>query len=183
MYNNTTYKVEEVGHFLLKREKREKLSAGEVGYIIAGVKTVADVRTGDTITLQDKPCSQPLPGFKEVKPVVFASIYPIASDDYQDLADSLEKLKLNDASFIFEKDSSVALGQGLPLWLFRTSSSGYSSRKDWKENMIFPLFCPYPACVTASRSKTTRLFMWITPHTIPDPAEIAKGKNLISEQA
>ncbi|MGB5218815.1 MAG: translation elongation factor 4 [Smithella sp.] len=112
MYNSTTYKVEEVGHFLLTRAKRDKLSAGEVGYIIAGVKTVADVRTGDTITLQNQPCNQPLPGFKEVKPVVFASIYPIASDDYQDLADSLEKYKLNDASFIYEKDSSAALGQG-----------------------------------------------------------------------
>jgi len=112
MSSSATYKVEEVGHFLLTRAKRDKLSAGEVGYIIAGVKTVADVRTGDTITLQDRPCSLPLPGFKEVKPVVFASIYPIASDDYQDLADSLEKYKLNDASFIFEKDSSAALGQG-----------------------------------------------------------------------
>ncbi len=112
MSNGTTYKVEEVGHFLLQRAKREKLFAGEVGYIIAGVKTVSAVRTGDTITLQSRPCSQPLPGFKEVKPVVFASIYPIASDDYQDLADSLEKYKLNDASFIYEKDSSAALGQG-----------------------------------------------------------------------
>lgn len=112
MSNNATYKVEEVGHFKLTRVKRNHLSAGEVGYIIAGVKTVSDVRTGDTITHQDRPCRQPLPGFKEVKPVVFASIYPIASDDYQDLADSLEKYKLNDASFIFEKDSSAALGQG-----------------------------------------------------------------------
>ena len=112
MSSGAIYKVEEVGHFLLQRAKRDKLSAGEVGYIIAGVKTVSDVRTGDTITHQDKPCAQPLPGFKEVKPVVFASIYPIASDDYQDLADSLEKYKLNDASFIYEKDSSAALGQG-----------------------------------------------------------------------
>jgi len=112
MSNQATYKVEEVGHFKLTRIKQNKLSAGEVGYIIAGVKTVSDVRTGDTITLANNPCKQPLPGFKEVKPVVFASIYPIASDDYQDLADSLEKYKLNDASFIFEKDSSIALGQG-----------------------------------------------------------------------
>jgi len=110
--NGAVYKVEEVGHFLLQRAKREKLSAGEVGYIIAGVKTISDVRTGDTITLLNRPCSQPLPGFKEVKPVVFASIYPIASDDYQDLADALEKYKLNDASFVYEKDSSAALGQG-----------------------------------------------------------------------
>ena len=106
------YKVEEVGHFLLARRKRELLAAGEVGYIIAGIKTIADVHTGDTVTLADRPCAGPLPGFKEVKPVVFASIYPIASDDYEDLAVSLEKYKLNDASFIYEKDASVALGQG-----------------------------------------------------------------------
>ena len=111
-YNNASYKVEEVGHFLLRREKRKSLSAGEVGYIIAGVKTVSDVRTGDTITLENRPCEKPLHGFKEVKPVVFASIYPIAADDYENLTDSLEKYKLNDASFIYEKDSSTALGQG-----------------------------------------------------------------------
>jgi GTP-binding protein LepA len=112
VYNNATYRVEEVGHFLLQRQKRDSLSAGDVGYIIAGVKTVSDVRTGDTITLENRPCPKPLPGFKEVKPVVFASIYPIASDDYTDLADSLDKFKLNDASFVYEKDSSAALGQG-----------------------------------------------------------------------
>jgi len=112
MYNRATYRVEEVGHFLLHREKRDVLAAGEVGYIIAGVKTVSDVRTGDTITLDERPCSQPLPGFREVKPVVFASIYPIASDDYEDLKVALEKYQLNDASFIYQKDSSVALGQG-----------------------------------------------------------------------
>jgi GTP-binding protein LepA len=112
VYNNATHRVEEVGHFLLQRQKRESLAAGDVGYIIAGVKTVSDVRTGDTITLENRPCLKPLPGFKEVKPVVFASIYPIASDDYTDLADSLDKFKLNDASFVYEKDSSAALGQG-----------------------------------------------------------------------
>ncbi len=112
IYNNATYKVEEVGRFLLTREKRESISSGEVGYIIAGVKTVSDVQIGDTITGNDRPCEAPLPGFKDVKPVVFSSIYPIASDDYEDLAVSLEKYKLNDASFIYQKDSSVALGQG-----------------------------------------------------------------------
>jgi GTP-binding protein LepA len=112
MFNNTVYRVEEVGYFRLIREKRDQLSAGEVGYIIAGVKTVSSVSIGDTITLDNRPCDKPLPGFKEVKPVVFASIYPIASDDYEDLSDALEKYKLNDAAFIYEKDSSVALGQG-----------------------------------------------------------------------
>ena len=112
MYNSTTYKVEEVGHFLLSRSKRDRLASGEVGYVIAGVKTVADVRVGDTITLNDRPCEKPLPGFREIKPVVFASIYPISSDDYMDLAVALEKYTLNDASLIYQKDSSVALGQG-----------------------------------------------------------------------
>ncbi|MCU0577512.1 MAG: translation elongation factor 4 [Desulfobacterota bacterium] len=112
MFNDSVYRVEEVGRFGLSRERRDRLSSGEVGYIIAGVKTVSSVSIGDTITLEDRPCGRPLPGFKEVKPVVFASIYPIASDDYEDLAEAVEKYKLNDSAFIYEKDSSVALGQG-----------------------------------------------------------------------
>ena len=112
MYNNAVWKVEEVGRFGLVREKRDQLGAGEVGYIIAGIKTVSSVSIGDTITLDDRPCDAPLPGFKEVKPVVFASIYPIASDDYEDVAEAVEKYKLNDAAFVYEKDSSAALGQG-----------------------------------------------------------------------
>jgi GTP-binding protein LepA len=112
MSNQATYKVEEVGRFLLSREKRDRISAGEVGYIFAGVKTVSDVHIGDTITLDDRPCDKPLPGFKEFKPVVFSSIYPIAPEDYEDLAVALEKYTLNDAAFVYQKDSSVALGQG-----------------------------------------------------------------------
>ena len=112
MANQETYKVEEVGHFLLTRVRADQLSAGEVGYIIAGIKTVSDVYIGETITLDHQPREKPLPGFKEFKPVVFSSIYPIASDDYQDLATALEKYKLNDAAFTYQKDSSLALGQG-----------------------------------------------------------------------
>ena len=112
VYNGATYKVDEVGGFSLGRLKREKISAGEVGYMIAGVKTVSDVHIGDTITLDQRPCEKPLPGFKEFKPVVFSSIYPIASDDYEDLAVALEKYELNDAAFVYQKDSSAALGQG-----------------------------------------------------------------------
>ena len=108
----TVYTVEEVGIFRIKREKRKALAAGEVGYIIAGVKTVSDTRIGDTITREDEDEVRPLPGFKEVKPVVFSSIYPIDANDYTSLAESLEKYKLNDASLIYEKDSSAALGHG-----------------------------------------------------------------------
>ncbi len=111
-WNRATHRVEETGIFLIDRSPRQSLSAGEVGYIIAGIKTVSDTRIGDTVTLDDRPCSQALKGFQLVKPVVFSSFYPISSDDYEDLAAALEKLKLNDASLTFEKDHSTALGHG-----------------------------------------------------------------------
>jgi len=112
MSNNATYKVEEVGIFQLRQIPAPELSAGQVGYLTAGIKTVSDTRCGDTITLKERPCAEPLPGFKEAKPVVFSSIYPVAADDYEELATALEKLKLNDAAIIYEKDTSVALGFG-----------------------------------------------------------------------
>ncbi|MBW2192250.1 MAG: elongation factor 4 [Deltaproteobacteria bacterium] len=112
MSNNAVYKVEEVGIFQIVSVPQKTLSAGQVGYIIAGIKTVSDTRCGDTITLKDRPCDTPMPGFKEAKPVVFSSIYPVASDGYAELVAALEKLKLNDASLIYEKDTSVALGFG-----------------------------------------------------------------------
>lgn len=112
MSNNAEYRVEEVGLFRLHHEARKELTAGQVGYIIAGVKTVSDTRPGDTITLKESPCAAALPGFQEVQQVVFSSIYPISTDEYEDLANAMEKLKLNDASLTFQKDSSVALGFG-----------------------------------------------------------------------
>ncbi|MEN6438260.1 MAG: translation elongation factor 4 [Syntrophobacter sp.] len=112
LFNGATHKVEEVGVFGLAREARKELSAGSVGYMIAGIKTVADVRIGDTMTLDTNPVASSLPGFKDIKPVVFSSLYPISSDDYPSLLDSLEKYRLNDASLTYQKDSSIALGQG-----------------------------------------------------------------------
>jgi len=112
MSTGATHKVEETGIFRLGREPRDTLSAGEVGYIIAGIKTVSDTRIGDTITLDTDPAPGPLPGFKEIKPVVFSSVYPVTSEDYQGLTESLEKYILNDAALVFQKDSSAALGLG-----------------------------------------------------------------------
>ena len=110
--NGTSYRVEETGIFKIEREPRQVIQAGEVGYIIAGIKTVSDTRIGDTVTLDNRPCDAPLKGFQIVKPVVFSSFYPIASDDYEALAEALEKLKLNDAALTFENDHSTALGHG-----------------------------------------------------------------------
>ncbi|MFC1888438.1 translation elongation factor 4 [Thermodesulfobacteriota bacterium] len=112
MYNDATYRVEEVGVFRLNREPAKRLSTGEVGYMIAGIKTVSDVRIGDTVTLDSDPVDEPLAGFKEVKPVVFSSLYPMSTEDYSVLTESLEKYKLNDASLVYQKDSSAALGLG-----------------------------------------------------------------------
>ncbi len=112
MSNNASYKVEEVGIFRIIRVPQKELAAGQVGYMIAGIKTVSDTRCGDTVTHKKQPCASPKSGFRDTKPVVFSSIYPVASDDYEELAAAIEKLKLNDASLIYEKDTSVALGFG-----------------------------------------------------------------------
>jgi GTP-binding protein LepA len=110
--NQSVYRVEEVGVVQLERIPMQTLFAGQVGYSIAGIKTISDTRCGDTITHKDRPCDAPLPGFKIAKPVVFSSIYPTASDGYEELAAGMEKLKLNDAALMYEKDTSVALGFG-----------------------------------------------------------------------
>ncbi len=112
MSNGEEYKVEQVGIFKINYERTGVLEAGDVGYIISGIKTVSDVRVGDTVTTAANPASEALEGFKEVKPVVFSSIYPIDSNDYEELKESMEKLKLNDASLVYEKDNSLALGNG-----------------------------------------------------------------------
>ena len=112
MSTGLEYKVESCGVFKVEYEETGVLEAGDVGYIISGIKTVSDVRVGDTVTSVAEPADSPLPGFKEVKPVVYSSIYPMDSNDYEELKGSMEKLKLNDASLIFEKDNSLALGNG-----------------------------------------------------------------------
>ncbi|MGI6166665.1 MAG: translation elongation factor 4 [Eubacteriales bacterium] len=113
MSSRKTFEVIDVGimePFGLAR--RECLAAGDVGYITASIKNVGDTRVGDTVTSADRPCAEPLPGFKKVNPMVFAGIYPADGARYEDLRDALEKLKLNDASLVFEPETSVALGYG-----------------------------------------------------------------------
>ncbi len=112
MSTGKEYEVSEVGVFTPKMKKTSSLMAGEVGYIIAGIKNVRDTRVGDTITDADRPASEPCPGYKEVKPMVFCGFYPVETADYEALKDALEKLRLNDSSFRFEQESSSALGFG-----------------------------------------------------------------------
>ncbi|CDM23561.1 translation elongation factor 4 [Castellaniella defragrans] len=112
MATGATHLCEQLGVFTPKSQPRERLSAGEVGFIIAGIKELQHAKVGDTLTLAGKPAAAALPGFKEVKPQVFAGVYPVESSEYDQLRDSLEKLKLNDSSLMFEPEVSQALGFG-----------------------------------------------------------------------
>jgi GTP-binding protein LepA len=110
--NDAVYRAEEVGRFRIRLEETDALRAGEVGYLIAGIKDISDIRVGDTITDKNNPCDAPLPGYQEVKPFVFSSVFPANSAEYDELVRAMEKLKLNDSSLIYEKTSSAALGFG-----------------------------------------------------------------------
>jgi GTP-binding protein LepA len=112
MGSGKVFEIQEVGTFTPKRVKTERLATGEVGYVAAGIKRVGDTRIGDTITAADRPTSKAFPGYKEAKPMVFCGLYPTDNDRFEDLRDALEKLRLNDASFVYEPETSLALGFG-----------------------------------------------------------------------
>jgi len=106
------YDITEVGHFILKKVPAEKLISGDVGYIVANIRDVNHVKAGDTLTSSQNPAETPLPGYKEIKPMVFSGLYPADADDYEQLRQALDKLKLNDASLAYEPETSEALGFG-----------------------------------------------------------------------
>jgi len=171
MHTNKEYEVEEVGLLQLKRVKTDFLEAGAVGYLIAGVKAVSEINVGDTITEVAHPAAAPLPGYKEAKPVVFSSIYPIATDDYENLAKALDKLKLNDASLTFQKDASTALGFG-----FRCGFLGLlhleivQERLEREHNLSLLLSAPsvqYEVMLTNGQLTTVD-----NPALFPDPGAI-----------
>ncbi|MBU1470026.1 MAG: translation elongation factor 4 [candidate division Zixibacteria bacterium] len=110
--NNKTFEVDELGFFRMRNIPTKKLSAGEVGYVIASIKNISDTKVGDTVFTGKKKEIQPLPGFRDIKPMVYAGIYPSVAENYEELRASIEKLKLNDASLLFEPETSVALGFG-----------------------------------------------------------------------
>ncbi len=172
--NGTSYRVEETGIFKIEREPRQVIQAGEVGYIIAGIKTVSDTRIGDTVTLDNRPCDAPLKGFQIVKPVVFSSFYPIASDDYEALAEALEKLKLNDAALTFENDHSTALGHG-----FRCGFLGLLHLEIVQERLErefnLSLILTAPSVQYLLRLKDGSEVMIDNPAKYPDPVAIEKS--------
>jgi GTP-binding protein LepA len=112
MASGGAYEVEQLGVFTPKPLIVDGLAAGEVGFVVAGIKKISDTKIGDTLTEERRPAAEPLPGFKEVKPMVFAGLYPVDADQYAELRDALEKLRLNDSSFFYEPETSTALGFG-----------------------------------------------------------------------
>ncbi len=167
------YEVDEVGVFRINREKREFLGPGDVGYVIASIKTVVDTRIGDTITHAERPCPTPLKGFRDVKPMVFSGLYPMYSDEYENLKEALYKLKLNDASLIFEPDNSYALGFG-----FRCGYLGLLHMEIVQERLErefdLSLVTTAPSVeyrITTVRGETLTID---NPDKLPDPGTIEK---------
>ncbi|MDR1920407.1 MAG: translation elongation factor 4 [Candidatus Adiutrix sp.] len=174
MSNGAEHRVEEVGLFRLTREPAKELSAGMVGYIIAGLKTVSDVAIGDTATLAENPAAEALAGFKEVLPVVFSSIYPVAADDYLSLAEALEKYKLNDAALIYQKDSSAALGLGFRcgfLGLLHLEIVQERLEREFDQSIIMTA----PSVQYKFRLKSGAELMIDNPQDYPDPMQIDKA--------
>ena len=162
------YYADEVGVLRLEREPRKILSTGDVGYIILGIKTSTEVKVGETITTKENPCEKAIEGFEEVKPMVFAGVYPIDSEDYEDLRASMEKLKLNDASLTFEPESSLALGFG-----FRCGFLGLlhmeiiQERLDREFNMNVITTVPNVSYIAHTKKGDT--FEMHNPSDMPDP--------------
>ncbi len=173
--NNAAYKVEEVGMFKLSLSKTRELKAGQVGYIIAGIKNIADIRVGDTITLKNRPCQDALPGFREVKPVVFSSIYPVDTNQYEELHTAIDKLKLNDASLVYEKDASAALGFGFRcgfLGLLHLEVVQERLEREFGLNIVLTS----PSVQYRLTNQKGTVFYLDNPAEYPDPGTIEKAE-------
>ncbi len=163
--------VIELGVFTPKRLLQEQLSSGEVGYLVAGVKNLQDAKIGDTVTAVDRPAAAPLPGFKEVKPMVFCGFYPSESSQFEELREAVEKLRLNDASFTYEPETSLALGFG-----FRCGFLGLLHMDIIKERLEreyqVPLICTSPT-VNYRIQLVKGESLWVhNPANFPDPQQI-----------
>ena len=188
MATGAVYKVVEVGTMNpLGLSPKDALGAGEVGYITASIKTVADTQVGDTITSVENPAAEPLPGYRQVQPMVYSGVYPADGAKYQDLRDALEKLKLNDASFVYELESSIALGFG-----FRCGFLGLLHMEIIQERLEreynLDLITTAPNVVYRVTKQNGEVIMVDNPLDYPDPMEITLAEepfakvNLIAPQ-
>ncbi len=175
MHSDKEYHIEDVGLLKLKRVKTKELSVGDVGYVIAGIKTVRDIQVGDTITEAANPASEPLAGYKEARSVVFSSLYPMSSDEYAELAKALEKLAINDASLNYTKVSSMALGLG-----FRCGFLGLLHLEVVQERLErehdVSLLLSAPTVEYQLTLNDGRVIHVDNPEMFPDPTEIQETR-------
>ncbi|MQM72969.1 MAG: elongation factor 4 [Eubacteriaceae bacterium] len=178
MAGGLDFDVEEVGFFENKLYPGEKLQAGDVGYVVAGVKTVGDTEVGDTITEKARPAAEPLPGYKKVVPMVYCGIYPADGAKYEDLKEALAKLKLNDASLLYEPETSVALGFG-----FRCGFLGLLHMEIIQERLErefnLDLVTTAPSVIYKVIKTDGQTLMVDNPANLPDPSEISEMKEPI----
>ncbi|MDO5510251.1 MAG: translation elongation factor 4 [Weeksellaceae bacterium] len=178
MATGKVYEADEVGSLKLQQEPRKKISTGDVGYIISGIKTAVDVKVGDTITSVENPAEKAIEGFENVKPMVFAGIYPVDTEDYEELTYSLEKLQLNDASLTYEKESSAALGFG-----FRCGFLGMlhleiiQERLEREFNMTVITTVPNVSYHAFTQKNPDTVVIVNNPSDLPDPS----GLNRVEE--
>ena len=168
-----TYEVKEVGHFTPKMSKEDLLSAGDVGYVIANMKSASEVKIGDTITNSTHPCPKALPGFKEIQPLVFSGIYPVDSSDYEGLKGAMGKLQINDAAFTFQQESSAALGFGFRcgfLGLLHMEIVQERLRREFNMDVI----STYPSVIFEVTKTNGEDILVDNPCLLPDISEISE---------
>ena len=171
MSTGRTYDVKEVGVFTPKMEVCDVLKSGDVGYLIANMKSSAEVKIGDTVTESRNPASEPLPGFKEIQPMVFSGIYPVTTDDFEQLKLSMGKLQINDAAFQYAAESSAALGFGFRcgfLGLLHMEIVQERLRREYGMDVI----STYPSVIYQVRKTNGEELLIDNPTFLPDPAEI-----------
>jgi len=171
MSTRKDYEIKEVGVFIPKQERRDYLEAGDVGYVVANMKTSTEVKIGDTLTETAKPAPEPLPGFKEVQPMVFSGLYPISTDDFEQLKLAMGKLQINDAAFHFTAESSAALGFGFRcgfLGLLHMEIIQERLRREYNMDII----STYPSVIYKVQKTSGGGLDIDNPTFLPDPAEI-----------
>ncbi len=180
MATGREYEVEELGVLTPKPRRVEQLSVGEVGFVIANIKTITDVKIGDTITEAERPTAAPFPGFQEIKPMVFAGLYPVESGQYEELREALGKLRLNDAAFFFEPETSAALGFG-----FRCGFLGLLHMEIVQERLErefgLELITTAPSVRYRVTTRAGQVLEIENPVKMPDPGQIAKVEEPIIE--
>ncbi|MBL7816858.1 MAG: elongation factor 4 [Saprospiraceae bacterium] len=176
-YTGKDYNADEIGILQMNLMPKDELKAGDVGYIITGIKAAKEIKVGDTITHATKPCMEAVKGFEEVKPMVYAGVYPIDNDDFEDLRDSLEKLQLNDASLVFEPESSAALGFGFRcgfLGMLHLEIVTERLRREFDQDIIVTI--PNVSYYAKSTRRDAEEFMVRQPAELPDPSTLEYAK-------